>query len=878
MNDIEAPNHPDKLTRPVTGREGLRGFVILLSLGLAVAVAALAFLSRGTGEPLVLGLLAGLAMVGVFFLFAASIGLVRLGDSQADDRLLAAYASDPEAGLQIRASDGTILHTNAAFYRLLGGREDAGPPRIELICSASGEVSEQLFRLTRAAERGEAWREDIRRVLPAPEGQTAPSRVTWLRVSVRPARMPGTSGQAGKTDRLSIWRVTDVTAERLAAEELSRQAEARKRDLDRLPAGVFTSSRDGYIITINATLRDWLGLKSDRAGAGLRIADIVLGDGAALLTRPRWPIGDRPARPEILDIDLVRADGTSLPVRMLHCPPTMEGGQAMTLVLDQSPEGGLASTGDAARVRFARFFHAAPIAIATVNAQGRIGHTNAAFARMFEQGLADGAVRTTIFEHVHEDDVDDVQVALEAAIAGQAQPTPVDITLAGDSSRTGRLYFSHMAGGDETAGQPGAAIIYAVDTTELKALEIEFAQSQKMQVVGQLAGDIAHDFNNVLQAIYGFVDHLLTSHRPTDPAFRDIQSIKDSAVRAADLVAQLLAFSRRQTLRPKVLSLTDIISSSSRMLRRLLGETITLDVVHGRDLWLVKTDAAQFGRVIVNLAVNARDAMPEGGRLTIRTRNVTERDSLALAPYGIERGEYVLCEVEDTGCGIAPEHMNKIFEPFFSTKEVGKGTGLGLSSVYGIVKQSGGHILADSTLGQGTVFRIYLPRCDEKEERLAEQEAIAAVGEPQGEEAPKRFTDLTGTGTILMVEDEDDVREVLSRSLSARGYQVLQAASGVEALEVVENHAGALDLVISDVMMPEMDGPTLLKELRARIPDIKIIFMSGYAEDAFKKTLADSDEFVFLPKPVSLRPLAETVKTVIQGRTAGRHAPPAERG
>ena len=280
--------------------------------------------------------------------------------------------------------------------------------------------------------------------------------------------------------------------------------------------------------------------------------------------------------------------------------------------------------------------------------------------------------------------------ALDAAIAGQGLIEPVDIAFEGDKERSGRVYLSPV---ERAEGESEAAIAYAIDTTQQRALEMQIAQSQKMQAIGQLAGGIAHDFNNMLTAIIGFSDFLLMNHRPTDPAFQDIMNIKQNANRAAGLVRQLLAFSRQQTLRPERLQLGDVLSELSILLGRLLGENIELKLDSGSDIWPVKADLHQFEQVIINLAVNARDAMPNGGKLVIRTANVGERDSLELGQHRVPPGEYVLIEVSDTGTGMAPEVMQKMFEPFFSTKEVGRGTGLGLSTVYGIVKQTGGYII-----------------------------------------------------------------------------------------------------------------------------------------------------------------------------------------
>jgi two-component system cell cycle sensor histidine kinase/response regulator CckA len=399
-----------------------------------------------------------------------------------------------------------------------------------------------------------------------------------------------------------------------------------------------------------------------------------------------------------------------------------------------------------------------------------------------------------------------------------------------------------------------------LETTERRTLENQINQSQKMDMVGQLAGGIAHDFNNVLSAIMMANDFLLNAHKPTDPSFQDIMQIKQNATRAATLVRQLLAFSRRQTLRPQVLALGDALSDLTMLLRRLIGEKVKLDLMHGRDLWPVKVDVSQFEQVIVNLAVNARDAMPDGGKLTVKTANVTADESAQLSYKGLPVADYVRIDIADTGTGIPADIVDKIFEPFFSTKEVGKGTGLGLSTVYGIVKQTGGFVYVDSTPGEGTTFRIFLPR--HRPELDVQPEAVAAAGAAKDVPVatPKPRPDLTGQGTILLVEDEDGLRSLNARGLRSRGYSVIEASNGIEAMEALEEKDGAVDLVVSDVVMPEMDGPTLLREMRKRNPNLKIIFVSGYAEEAFDKSLPENEQFAFLPKPFALSALVEKVK------------------
>ncbi|WP_419902558.1 response regulator [Kiloniella sp.] len=353
----------------------------------------------------------------------------------------------------------------------------------------------------------------------------------------------------------------------------------------------------------------------------------------------------------------------------------------------------------------------------------------------------------------------------------------------------------------------------------------------------------------------GFSDLLLLRHRPGDQSFADIMQIKQNANRAANLVRQLLAFSRQQTLQPRRLNVTDIIAELAHLLRRLIGETIELRITHGRDLGDVKADQGQLEQVIINLAVNARDAMDQGGVLEIITSNVIVDTTYKVKGEEIPPGDYVLVKVQDSGHGIPTEIMDRIFDPFFSTKEVGAGTGLGLSTVYGIVKQSGGFVFVDSTADEGTVFSLLLPHYREE---VGEIEVIAA-DVPQAQ-------DLTGRGNILLVEDEDAVRSFSARALENKGYNVFEANSGEAALEILQQDDVTVDLVVTDVVMPRMDGPTLVKKLYETHPDVKVIFISGYTEDSFRKSLDVNSAIEFLPKPFSLKQLASKVKEVLAAK------------
>ena len=458
----------------------------------------------------------------------------------------------------------------------------------------------------------------------------------------------------------------------------------------------------------------------------------------------------------------------------------------------------------------------------------------------------------SILELIVPEDRDEVARYLSKAVMGMGKGGQIEARLQGSRGVAAQIYLQRVAG---RSGEAGALLLNFLDTTEQKNLEEQFAQSQKMQAVGQLAGGVAHDFNNLLTAMIGFCDLLLSRHGPGDPSFADIMQIKQNANRAANLVRQLLAFSRRQTLQPKIINITDALAEMSNLLRRLIGEKIDLKVSHGRDIGLVKVDPGQLDQVIINLVVNARDAMAaNGGTLTVQTGTEIVDEARNTGTELIPPGDYIRIEVSDTGIGIPKDNLTRIFEPFFSTKQRGEGTGLGLSTVYGIVKQTGGFVAVQSEPGVGTTFTIYLPRYEATEEELAETRAVA-------EEAPSR--DLTGTGAILLVEDEDAVRTFGARALRGKGYDVLEANNGDNALEVLAKTDKTIDLVISDVVMPGIDGPTLIRMLREKRPDLRVIFISGYAEDTYRDELDEENGVHFLPKPFSLKDLATKVKEVL---------------
>jgi two-component system cell cycle sensor histidine kinase/response regulator CckA len=822
--------------------QGTGGVYLATGVVAAGGLGGLLLLASGIAEPLVLGVLALLAVGGVFLIFGLLSGFLRLSERVAEAELVKTVTDGLDSALQVVDAKGEVLYRNRALQRLTGRRPGRHTTLEELFASEP-ESAQAFFRLNRAAERSEA-RDEVLYVRSDAQGGRSGR---WLQVSVRPL----VAQRNGVDTRLTIWQVADITRERLREIETVGGLEATLAFYDGLPQGLLAVMADGRIAHMNTTLSHWLGLKSEPARA-LNLLDILSPDAAASVKATIRSAGVRVRK---LDVDLLREDGRALPARLV-CRGQGRGGVTSILVLDGSTE----TTAEVGRaesdVRSSRLFQSAPFGMATVDPEGRILTSNAAFVRMFaeENGQVPKSV-ADLLPDAPEPVVRDLAKALQRAVSGRTGAAPVEVSLGAKSELARRVYVSPLGSG--ARGREGA-ILYVIDATEQKALELKFAQSHKMEAVGQLAGGVAHDFNNVLTAIIGFSDLLLLKQRPTDAAYRDIMNIKQSAHRAAGLVHQLLAFSRRQTLQAEVLDLGETLTDLAALLNRALGEKIDLKILSGRDLWYVKADKTQFVQVIINLAVNARDAMPAGGTLAIRTRNISERESLKLSGSGVAAGEYVLIEVEDTGSGMPPEVMAKIFEPFFTTKEVGKGTGLGLSTVYGIVKQTGGYVFADSEVGHGTTFRVYLPR------HIVEHEDELAKDRPEKrKDTPAR--DLTGTGRVLLVEDEDAVRNFAARALSRQGYEVLEAATGVEALEVMSREKGRVDIVVSDVVMPEMDGPTLLKELRKTNPDLKIIFVSGYPDDAFKKTLDENEAYAFLPKPFTLPQLAAKVKEQLGG-------------
>jgi two-component system cell cycle sensor histidine kinase/response regulator CckA len=771
--------------------------VLLVCIAAAASTALLLWLVR---SPVFAG--AFLAGVGGF-----GTALLLLGgrtaeppaephDSPGDLRLLRAAMDTSRDAVVLVDEDGRMVCANQPFRDRFG----AGASPLEL----PDTDREALAELASAARKnGFAARPQLR------------SGDETIRVEAM---------LAGAGDRHLLWRIAPVVVDELA------------RDLRRLVTGE-------------------AGLRLGQAGLMAALAD---GEGRILAANPAFAARASGQPDESIEgaalVELLTAsqEGAfqfasegrrATPLHILQVPVAEEP-RPVTLFLLLDAQPGLRGSGEANDIN--NLLEFLPLGLALVDMDGRFTYLNEAFRKA--AGLAASARPVYPGDLVVDDDKAAVSDAVRRFARGPTTSSDMAVRLKSQPEEPVALT---IAG---TRGLGNAAVILSLkDNKEADRLKRQVAQATKMQAVGQLAGGVAHDFNNILTAILGYCDLMLMRHTPGDSDYDDIQQIRSNSNRAASLTRQLLAFSRQQTLRPQVLQLPDVISEVSNLLKRLLGETVKLQVKHGRNLGAVRADPGQLEQVIVNLAVNARDAMPEGGTLTIQTFAVSTDDSRRIGSDVLPIAEYTALRVADTGVGIPRHLLGKIFEPFFTTKEVGKGTGLGLSTVYGIVKQSGGFIFAESEEGAGTSFTVYLP-----------VHRVRGGQETDKAKTKQVARELWGTGTILLVEDEAMVRAVAERALTRHGYTVLTAENGEAALEILSREP-QVDLMISDVVMPTMDGPTTVREARKTHPDLPILFISGYAEEQLRKSI-DLERVAFLAKPFSVQSLAEAARQALASK------------
>ena len=764
-----------------------------LILGAALTAALLLFLF---GEPLIAG---GAALVG---LAGAGFAYVRSSPASPTQTLVVGpdYAllgsalglsSDPVA---LTTGEGSLLLVNAAYRERFGG----APPPLEL--AANDDAAQGLMLAQTMASRDGAG------CVAAIETSAGTSPVEVERV--------------GTQDDLLLWRFVKASAPDPVTAAENRLRGQPGDLLGR--AGIMAALLDpqGKVIASNRLFEE-RALGAARKGEPPRLSDLVEeAEGHFELT----------AETET---------GRRLRALLLPLDPPGPADYGIFYLFD-SPDALPMSSSS----HLQALLDMLPIGLALVDGDGRFLTMNQAFYQA--AGIKGSEMPVYPGDLVVKEDKATVADAVRRNARGPAMSGDLAVRLARQPTEPVALTIAGLRGlGD------AAVLLLLKDNSEEAKLKRQVAQATKMQVVGQLAGGVAHDFNNILTAIIGHCDLMLMRHTPGDIDYDDIQQIKSNSNRAAGLTRQLLAFSRQQTLRPQVLQLPDVVSEVSHLLKRLLGETVELVVKHGRNLGPIRADPGQLEQVIINLAVNARDAMApkNGGTLTIQTYSVKSDQVAELGSDILPIADYSALSVTDTGTGIAPSILGKIFEPFFTTKEVGKGTGLGLSTVYGIVKQSGGFIFADSKVEEGTRFVIYLPV--HREEKPAGR--ARSVGKTKKDE-------LWGTGTVLLVEDEPMVRSVAERALTRHGYKVLTADNGEDALAILGSET--IDLLISDVVMPGMDGPTMVREARKSWPDLKILFMSGYAEEQLRKSI-DIENVNFLPKPFSVTELAEAARRAV---------------
>ncbi len=737
--------------------------------------------------------------------------------------------ADPDARLVTRR-DGVVTYANRAYFALskkAGVIGPAGlPPRIDRLFAQQGAEATKVFRLCRAAKSGEAGDEIIHQVI----GLEGGGERRRFEVSVRPVR--------GSDDYVA-WRLRDLPAD----EEEHDVLAAAYADY---PRAVFALEKSGQIAWANAATRDKLGAAR---GDIRQIDDIVLGETGDLV-RALWRLDGEPQRAKVRRRDAEPAEAVFTGFRRGGVGEGFACVELSVEEVEDDVEEVAAISGDMSESPFG-------IAIidGEINREGRIVEANKAFADVF------GGARknTPLSKALPPEALEELAGEIKRKSKGGA-PTPVETTIgAGAEARTYTIYARPVR---RKRGAYGSrrTLLYSVDVTDRKRMEEDFAQDQKLRGIGELASKVAHDFNNYLQVVLGHCERLMLKHPAGDPAYQELVQIRENAQRAANTTKQLLAFSRKQTLKREVLSITEILRDFSRFLTRAIGEKVRLELVNGRALPHIKVDRYQLETAIMNLAVNARDAMaPTGGALTIRTQMVPASEIADIGAPALREQDYLLIEVADTGPGVPPEIADKIFDPFFTTKESGKGTGLGLSTVYGVIRQMDGVILLRSEPGKGAAFQIYLPAyvADENEEAASAEAAPAPA-------APREPQDLTGAGRILIVEDEGPVRNFVVATLNDCGYEVLEAEDGEDALDIMREEGVDFDLVISDVMMPDLDGPSMVKKARDELGlNSKIVFMSAYAEAAVRDQLDVIEDAGYIQKPFTLKAIAATVKQTL---------------
>ncbi len=640
--------------------------------------------------------------------------------------------------------------------------------------------------------------------------------------------------------------------ERRQVEETLRKSEERYKELtDLLPEVVFETDGKGNITFANQRAFDVFGYTQDELAQGLKVLQMVAPEEESKAVEAfQKALRGEKLRWEFL---MGRKDGTTFPA-IVHVSPILHNSQPVGLrgiVVDITELKRSEELLRESENKYRTVVNNTGTAIMIIEEDTTISFVNSEFEKLSGYSREEIEGKKSWKEFVDKEDL--------RRMEEYHHLIRIDPTLAPRSyefkfmDRDGKMKEVFIV----VSMIPGTqkSVVSILDITESKrkeremgALREQFLQSQKMEAVGRLAGGIAHDFNNALTVIKGYSQLFLLDLKKDDPSRGNIEEIQKAAERAANLTRQLLAFSRRQVMEMRVIDLNLLLRDLEKMLRRIIGEDIELRINLTEGLGKVKTDPGQIEQVIMNLVVNARDAMPDGGKLTIETANVVLDEKYVDSHVAVESGSYVMLSVSDTGCGMSPEVKERIFEPFFTTKEKGKGTGLGLSTVYGIVKQSGGNIWVYSEPGKGTTFKVYLPAVDEALEE-PERETI--------EEMPR------GSETILIVEDDEAVRKLAVHILEKQGYKVLEASQESEALGIFRNREAPIHLVLMDVVMPAISGRLLVEKLKEVRGDFKVLFMSGYTDDVIIHHGVLEKGVEFIQKPFTFKSLAKKVREVL---------------
>ena len=734
----------------------------------------------------------------------------------------------------VTTREGVVVYANEAYTEIgnhAGISGSAGlPPRIDRLFAQAGPESRKIFRLCRSARGGQPAEEIITQMM----GTSGDARLRRFEIALRPMK-----GPENRKDDYIAWRLREQEVE----DEQNTLIDAYKN----YPRPVLGVERSGRIVWINTAMAEIIGTLPR---GGTQLGDFVLGDTSDLL-EALWEEEAKPSEARMRK----RSGGTFT----AEMSAFLRSGVGEGFVcVEMQPELQTDTGNDTALL--SADMTDAPFGLAMI--EGDIG-SDAKLVdanKMFRDTFSITGSAPSLQESLSADVVRQLTTEVKARSASGSLTRPVEVKLGeGASSKIMHLYARPVKRRRGSYGKR-RTILYAVDVSFQKRMEEDYSQDQKLKTIGHLAGQIAHDFNNVLLVILGSTEFLMRRHAAGDPSYPDLVLIQQNARRAQTLTANLLAFSRKQTLKSEVLSITEMLRDFSVFLNRSITERVELKLVNGRNLPMVKADKGQLELAVMNLAVNARDAMPHGGTLTIETKLV-EASNIAGYNYPVlDETDHILIEVTDTGDGVPADIAEQIFEPFFTTKPEGKGTGLGLSTVYGVIGQMGGRIFLHNVQGEGATFRIFLPAyaMAEGEKEAAEKKANETARIEATENA-----DLTGKGRILVVEDEDGPRAIIVRALEMCGYDITQACDGDEGLEILEETETPFDLVLTDIMMPEMDGPSMITEAKPHLKSAKVIFMSGYAEGAMQDKLATLPEAGYLQKPFSLKVVAAKVKDAL---------------